>query len=512
MANLQFTQATWSDLFRMLSVWGRAINILRAKWRFYRDRRTQVLEEFEQQALLSGWTLNGVDIGVNTAETGELFVNATVAGANVTIDLYETSAKAAGDKVATSGLFAFPGTATLTASNASGMTGSVVVGTFGVTDTDIVLNVLQDLNLLISNTFPIDNANDDKSATAFKTYISATLEPDARTALAGLIEQFRAALTSWLKKRTAAPDNVSSKGVVTYTLANIAGAISIGLEEGMSPWLADAMGDETVAAAQTILQNTVTLGTLVDDADNAGDIVLGSTASREHALSGTIRLTCVDETVGSERFSVEHILAEPLADGTEILAGENEATIKKGWTDGRIAVTFTPNRGTIIESGDDGAMMATYIVTGETDANTDFGVIYFRVTRNAGAPIWTIEAFVDQAFGNLIGSVTTNTVLGVVALVITGQGLTINFDFDRVAANVKLPVAGNQDLDIKIDLQANEIGDRYQFTVTNDYAGRFQSLWAYLFQHSLPSVAAANTIDDGMMKSVPLALESSNEI
>jgi len=511
MANLQFTQATWSDLFRMISVWGRAINILRAKWRFYRDRRTQVLEEFEQAALLSAWVLNGVDIGVNTEETAELFVNATVVGPNVTVDLFRDAAKAAPDRVAT-GVVAFPGTIALTAVNASGMTGSVVAGTFGASDTDIVLNVIQDLNLLISNTFPIENTEDDKSATAFKTYVSATLETDARTALGGLIEQFRTALTTWLKKRTTAPETVASKGVIAYDHATAAGAITVNLEEGMSPWLADAMGDGTVAAIQTILKNTVTLGALVDDADNFGDIVLGSTSSREHALSGMIRLTCVDETVGSERFSVEHLLSEPRADGIDILTGANEATIKKAWTDGLIGVTFTPNRGSIVESGDDGAMMANYIVTGETDANTDFGVIYFRVTRNAGVPIWTIEAFVDQAFGNLIGSVTTDTVVGVVALAITGQGLTINFDFDRAAANVKLPGAGNQDLDIKIDLQVNQIGDQYQFTVTNDYAGRFQSLWAYLWQHSLPSVAAANTIDDGMMKSVPLALEASNEI
>src|SRR3972149_5905022 len=134
MPNLQFTQATWSDLFRMIAVWGRAINLLRANWRFYRDRRTQVVEEFEQQALLSAWILAGVDIGVNTAETGELFGNATVVGPNVPVDVYKTVAKAAPDLVAT-GVVAFPGTITLAQANASGMSGSVVAGAFGATDT-----------------------------------------------------------------------------------------------------------------------------------------------------------------------------------------------------------------------------------------------------------------------------------------------------------------------------------------------------------------------------------------
>lgn len=495
MPNLGLTQAKWQEKFRMLGIKTSAMNQLRALLRHYRDRATRIREKFDQSAQLSNWSLTGVKIGVNTDHNGQLYVDAIVAGPNVTVDLYKDSAKAAPDKVAT-GVVAFPATLTLAQANSSGMSGSVVTAGGFVTDQDIILQAIQALGLRIDNAYPVEDATDSASKNRLQIVVQDTLQVRSRELQQSLKSAVDSELRVWLKKWTEAPDSVISDGdIMTYEYDTADNVITIKKEKGILPWFFDCMNDDATAGAQTILKNTITVGSLVKDADNVGDLNLSSTSTRENALSGKVRFTVVDETIGSEQLEIEHILNEPLTDATEIMKAENRATIKKAWIDGKIGFGFTPVRPAPTETGDNFNLLSNYIVTGETSANTDDGVIYFRLEREP-ANVWRLTAYTDGAHANTIGNGTATGTVGNENITITGLGISITTTLDKTAANANLPAIGNNDNDIQINLEVLKEGDSFSVTLTSDYAGEYQSDLAYYWHAQAPS-AAVPTIKDG---------------
>ncbi len=499
MPNLGQTQAWWKDTFTMFCTLLSIAGSLRMTWFAYRNRRTLTKEEHEQALQFSSWTFAGIDLGINTDENGQLYTNVTVVGPNVTVDCYRDPAKAAGDRVLT-GTVAFPGTITLAEVNDSNASGSVVVGAAPVNDTDIVLTTIQDFPLRLANAFPVEDQETDDAATDLKALVKETFAEGARSNFEDFVDEIEDYLTSGFADRVNAPEDVRADGSITYEMANDDGVVTVDKELGVLKHLRDSMNDETVAGAQTIKKNVVTFGSLVADADNVGTGALGTIAGRSHMFSGTLRVKCVDETGGTEGYSVTHELAEPEKDGTSEIVGEETLTIKRSYADGFMGLSgFTLNRGTPVESGDAGNILANYTTSGESSTNTNDGIIYWRVTRLAGDN-WQIDLFSDAARTLMVAQATTPGLVGVVNLTANptgGSGLSSTFDFDKAAAAAALGGVGNTQ-DSQINLKFGKEGDEYTIAVTNNKAGKIATLVGQLFHTDLNETAGAPTIDDGL--------------
>lgn len=504
MPNLALTNAQWRDrVWKPLGFWADYLGRLDALARALTLRRNQIDEENDSANDLSNWTINGAAIGTNTAADGRLFATFTVVGANGGVALFRDAAKAAGDKMA-SGAGALGTTITLASSNSSGMTATVLLDTPAASNSTVELIVIQDVLTRATQSFLTTDEDADDSVTRVKSFIIDTSRASARSLLDEAIAQFRSEVTTWLAAELSAPESVINEGVHEYDYTPVAGApsgqVAINREKGVIGWLKDAMNDNT-PTAQTIASSAATVGALTSDPDNAGQVVLSSAAVRQNVRTGTVRLVVTGETVGSEQFSVQLELTQPDLAGKRFIVGANPAQIKQPWIDGVMGVSFTLGRVAPTESGDAGGILSSYTVTGENATETDAGIIYFRVLRNAGAPIWTITIYSNSSRTTQVAQTTADGTVGTVTLTLAGAGgMTVTCVFDRAAANAALPAAGNQQ-DSQIDLEVSRLNESHSFPVTNPDTGNFQRFFARYLGVQLDRAAPASAVvQDGFAR------------
>lgn len=497
MANLNLTQVEFDEIFRISSVFFELLNTNRALWNKFKDRFAHIKEEFDDVGKLSDWVLNGTDIGINTDENRRLYVDSNEAAGTVTVDVFKDAAKA--NKVAT-GAAAAGSTVTLAESNNSGITGTVKTDAGSVTDTDIVLRVIQDAELRVDRTFPIEEVDGGRAKTRLLNLIDTSLRSQSGSLFTAVLTFFQNEITGasrYYASRLDAPQSeVGTIHNYEYdTTTPGGGAVSIERERGIIGVLIDAMRDNTIA--QTILSQTVTLGSFDADPDNIGVVQIQSSGTRNNALPASVHFELESEEVGQETYKVTARLDQRLSTGDRFIEAVNRIRINQPWIDGRIGLSLTLERGPVVETGDTGAILANYTsISGETAANTDDGTIYFRVLRQASAPIWKISIFNDAGRTNEIGFTTTDGIVGVVNLSISGNGLSVTFDFDKAAANTALPAATNFQ-DSQIDLKVGKLEDFYDMRIENDRSSNFARDFGYYFQVELPS-SGTPTIDDGM--------------
>lgn len=476
MADLQKTQAQWTDFFREFTEYMNPARLVIEQIRRFRQSRIIPLEQFEEPTgLISNWAFTGAKRGDNISEAGQLFIDVTDEnpGANqALIEVWEDSAKSS---LVASGSGNNSTTITLAEQNNSGLSGTVDIGVIIANINDIVLSLQIDERLKADAAFQTDQIglimkgkfgtlmdNSDTTLSSLLTTIQTDIETNfILTRMADFLQSTTTLIIS-------ATESADTNGDQQVTFA------------GLLFELSDSMEDESVAGVQSVLPNTVTTGTPNFDPDNTGSGALGVTSTRESAVTGTIEILCtagVDTTL-EESFSVNAILT----DGGVVVSGIT-LQISKQWESAVIGARLQLTR-TITDTLDGSNQVSTYIVNGESLTNTDGGDIYQDLVDVAGTR--TLTWYSDSA-RLLITALGSRVGDGVVTMVeqntsgLSGSAL-IAFTVD--------------DTDMVVNLNAFALNDRITMSITNDEAGILQTLIRSIWTFALPSNASPTIPDD----------------
>ncbi len=481
MADLGKTQAQWTDLMREFFQYIRPFRILRGFRKRFLLERIGVLELNELAGVVSNWTFVGARRGDNCSEGGRLFIklNDENPGANqAQIQVYSDIARTA---LVAQGDAADGATVTLAEQNASGLTGTALLGTVAATDTDINLLLDIDEELKGNRAFGITAG----STAAKRKYQDMLVSIEG--SISGLVNArksdiernfIRTRLAEFLVSGTrtiiVATETVDANGEVQITFS------------GLLCELDDAMKDETTAAIQTVLKNVITAGAPVFDLDNVGKGALAIVSSKEYARNGDLTLEC---TSGKDTTLAETFTATFLDEDGNKLTGSQRLVISKEWETFRIGVRLKLTR-TIIDVEPVGPdQVNTYIVDGETLTNTDAGKIYLELTDAAGTRKvkWFSDAakLLQTAEGTKVGD-------GVVTMVAqNSSGLSGSCDVTFTGT----------DLGIVVDLQPFALKDKIYLNIVNDEAGVLQTLVKDLWNFKLSSATTpSETLPDTIIK------------
>jgi hypothetical protein len=393
--NLARSQSDWNKLFRELGFYFSVLKDLRDRKRRHSlvRNRISIKDESNVNAFTSSWNLSGVNIGTNTDDQGRIFVRIVdeSPGANqATVNLYRATGAGGADLVAT-GNGANGATITLSASNSSGLTGTVVLGT-------VTANEANDNHYL--RVFP-------DYATRARALFDGT-ETDHLTLLNGVTETckfvegqlsqceslWKSALTTFLRSRWSSFHKSSGADGVSKNTTTDQGAITT----SYSGQLEDArqnMSDELTAGAQKVLKNTVSAGSVTANAANQGVGTWTGPTLEEWARDGLITITCIDRTIGSEKFSV----SQKVTTTGDVINALNDLQVGRAFSDPNLGIrSITLSRSLTLASGssNDFGAMASWSFSGESSTNTNDGVIYVKVTGSVGA--WIISGYTSSSY------------------------------------------------------------------------------------------------------------------
>ena len=280
-----------------------------------------------------------------------------------------------------------------------------------------------------------------------------------------------------------------------YDTTTVLGQVSIIGRRGLWGALYRAFDEDDYK----VTANVISFGTFTAGAQNRGALLtVTAMTGLSHALPGTLRLICTDESVTSPKFSLVNVLDPVIPDGTPQVEADNEITCEKTYQDGPTGITATltrPGLAAPVESGDGGNLFATTTIATPKTADMEGGVMYIRVVRQTD-PDWLIEFYSSSARTRKVGSVTVDGLTGTVAIDYTLQnGTRFQTTFSKANAATLLTAVGDEDADITFDIQTPRLGDTFFRTVSNDFAGNFSTMLALLRRASLP-VAGTNLYTD----------------
>ncbi len=300
-------------------------------------------------------------------------------------------------------------------------------------------------------------------------------------------------------------------GNIAYVYQNLNGAISISNRTGILGKLHGQM----LTDRQMVLANGLTIGALTPKSTNRGVLTATTLKGLSHALSGTVTLRVLSETVELVTFTISNKLTKPLVeDGSQTVSSDRSNTLETQSEDGPTGLTIEllrPGLAAPTELGDDGNIFSVVSIATPKSGDSDFGIFFITVTRNSGAPDFTIEFFKEAGRTTSLG---TQDVTGITGNIIITKTLTngsaITFTFDKANAATKLPTANDTDNDISYDIVSPRIGDEWTFTVVNDrvanFATKFGDTWRFSPPAGIASGAAATgalagagagNVDDG---------------
>lgn len=493
MSNHALGQTAWNKLMRRIGFMLGVIKRLRDQERFFDASRgrTQIREENDTLASTSLWTLSGVQIGTNTDDDGVLYVRITDGSPN-TVDLYKAAGGSGGDKVAT-GTGSDGATVTLSASNSSGLTGTVKLATIGASETSDLhrLRVYPDLAVRARVLF--DGTEQEDGA-----ILASALDASERSKalVAASIAYWQTALTTFLQTEWARIMKSATRTTSAISRATLSdnGTISTVftglLEDGRAN-----MADETSPAAQTVLARTVTPASATYHASNQGKGALLATPTMEEwARAGLVRMTCVSATIGQELFELTQVETATAKSFTAL----NKLRINKVFADPQLGIRTMKLLRTWAFTGataDFNTTQSNWSLTGETSTNTNDGVIYLKVTGSTGA--WIVSGY---------SSSTYSTASKVFASEAGAAAATVNFSESNgsgLSGYLKIgtaPTTGNTGA---LNLQtwrtqrsADGKPDEITFDVAVTRGGEFQERVAELFGYALNSTASSPTISD----------------
>jgi len=485
------TDAAYKTLFRKIGHLARRHRRIKDLKDAFRRDRTHVMEFNEAADKLSAWTFAGVDYGVNTDEDGFLYVTLTDENPGAGQALVSVYSDAARSALVAQGSAADGATATLDAQNSSGLTGTVLLGTVAATNADIEILVVRDFPMGLVLTLNDDQYDADAmgAARAADAQIIGLLNQAMDRNKAAAEQLFRTVVKAFISSTETAMLEHTVKDDGT-------GALELSTK-GVLDDLDDHMADNPGGTAQYIADPNPTLSAWTADADNAGTVVFAGDAAYDWGKDGTVKVQCVDATLGQEQFEVTFI--DSITKDTK--PARRRATIKKAFVDPDIGLLFTINR-SVTEANDTNNQLSSHSIAGENSQNTNGGICYFAIRAN-GAD-WDIQVFktsngaANNTTADLVAKGTTTASSGSETVTLVEQnasGLSGSVAFDHDATNVA-------DTDITLDLNVCELDDRWTATITAAYSSAvfaefFADLWAFV-----PRVTATGTAIDDSLASV----------
>src|SRR3990172_4069754 len=246
----------------------------------------------------------------------------------------------------------------------------------------------------------------DVDQTAALAALQSHLENSTKASQGGAWRSFIAQLTTqflkvWDREFVLTPDDRDA-GPVDYEYDQVLlgqGQVQIEREVGFLAAQKRVMVDEGLF----VRQNTITFGAFAREGTTTGEITLAASAGRDYVLDGTVILECTSDIVEAVQFSVSHEIDEPLVDGTTIIKADNNLQVGKSFEDGATGVDLTVNLQSAVILTDASSVFSLLTITNPTEASTDKGRFYVKVTRQAG-DVWLIELFRDSSRTTLVGS------------------------------------------------------------------------------------------------------------
>lgn len=398
--NLAHTDAEWLRfLGRELGyAFFAPLRLLREVRDRFGDARTQVLNLVDWNSNISSITLSGVNFGTNCTTEGRLYVRIVANGGNWDCNIYKATGGGGGDLVATATNVAASGTGTLTASNSSGLTGSVTLGSSITAETNDRHQLLcfPDFRQMLSYIFTgTDSIEDDEA--------SRKAALDAYDRIASKLDEAIAELLLGVNRwAISAPGNPVARGnkfgktqetglFADGPLDDGSGTITRG-RTGLFEWLRLAMGDEATGSTQDLVKRTPSAAAGVFSSANTGSGTVASHTPGQQCPASIWRFVCVDDTIGSEKFRT--IISRTRTGDDRVNTDSSLLTIRKAWS-GPLGFGPITLARTYTKSGDGSnvnlATVASLTVVGETAQNTNAGVLYWKIESNAAN--WDISFF-----------------------------------------------------------------------------------------------------------------------
>lgn len=388
MTNLAKSQASWNKF-------GKELGLLLGVRKFLVDgrrkfnnkyNRTQVVEINDTAASTSAWALSGVVIGTNTDENGLLYVRITdesPGAGQATVNLYKTTGGGGGDLVAT-GSAANGATVTLAASNSSGLTGSLTLGTVGASESNDLhrLQVFPDWGLRANALF---DGSETEHTQALRSFLAMCAQVETLyVAMLGIVDS---AVLSFMLDRGANFHQSSQTTLINRSTTDDEGSITttfVGLLEDIR----QNMVDEATAGAQAVAKNTVSAASVSFDSNNQGLGAMTAPTMKEWALPGLLSFVCVDATVGREKFRV----TQKITTTGEVRTAQKFLEVGQPFADPNIGIaSCTLTRTHTITTPASSTLhfnttSSNWSFTDESDKNTNDGILYGVIAAGTDDP------------------------------------------------------------------------------------------------------------------------------
>jgi hypothetical protein len=513
-ANLAKTQAQWTRLLgrELGGLILAPIRIMRELEDLFSRERIQIWNLGDRASStphITALTLAGVDYGNNTSTEGRLYVRFVVNGGNWDVKLFKATGGGGSDEVARATNVAASATGTLSAQNSSGLTGSVTLGASITADaTDLH-------QLLVQVDFPArlpkvltqtDSIDDDQFSRQVLSEAYATCARNARSSINALKRAGERWALSDGQRNPVARGNAFSSTAETALVRDETkddgdGNISR-RRTGWFYFIKDAMEDEGTGGEQDLVRvvPSATAGSF--ESGNDGQGAVASHTPQEKCPAGRWTFRCVKGVdtgdLGAEEFEGE--FASTTSDEESFTF--SGVVVKKSWTGprgfGPISITRTYTK-----SGDNSHLNLAnggVTVVGETNDNTDGGILYWQIDSNASN--WDISFFSSSTRTSqyLVAKATNKaTAAAFEASPQNSSGLTVNWTVGSA------PVNGTQGtLDVNGFHVENSGGVPDQFSITTSVAaspGLYQTILGEEFDAQLNSdTSGSESIPDNYVK------------
>lgn len=506
MADLNKSTAAWAAFFsRFCRSYLALLRVAREGELRCTLSRIRVRNLIDYNANFDAVTLSGVDQGVNTDSRGRLFARVTGTGP-YTVTLYKATGGGGGDAVA-SGSAAAGADATLTASNASGITGTITLASSVTAETDDlhVLETYLDWRPHAKNVFPSDGTTDKDSLARneFEDLLDQ-LAVSFRAQKALIVEAFRRFMIRFGDQAGTQGYGAEflldgSSNLITDTPDNGGSGEVNRLVSGLLVSLRLAMEDES-NGERDVLKLTVAGAAGVFSSGNTGAGAVASHTPSEHCPAGRHTFTCVDATVGSELFRHDFVPTDGAASKRFSYTGLQVGQSYKG-PRGFGPITLTR---TLSKTGDGSnlnlAAVSGFTISGESEENTDGGVLYWTIVSNASN--WDISFYSssNRASGDLVAKAENVATDGAFsASPKNGSGLTVN---GTIGSGPTSTTQGTIDLQCFQTQNGDLVADTfYVDTTVAAGGGEIQTLFAEELRYYANSdTSGSESISDDLVK------------
>jgi hypothetical protein len=457
---------------------------------------------------ITALTFAGVNYGTNTSTEGRLYVRFVANGGNWDVSFY-TAAGASG-LVAKATNVAASATGSVAAQNSSGLTGSITLGatiTGDITDLHTVL-IKQDYPARLGNIFTgTDSIDDDRfsrDAVSRGYSRAAAAVLDAMAAIKNsLTEMCVATSPENPVARGNAFNSTNATALATETVKTDSDGNVSRVRGGLFVQMSDNMADEGTGGEQDVVRRVVAAGAGSFDGNNSGQGTLASSTPLEKCPVGLWTFQCSKGSdtgnLGSETFDGSFAATDGSGEGFTF----SGLVVEKEWTGPRGLGPIRLRR-TYSKTGDGSnlnlAAVTTGLVTGERNANTDAGTLYWKVTTNGSNWDYSFYKSSARTASTLVAKATNVATGGAISATSqNGSGMTVTWTAGSA------PVADTTGtLLLQPFLVENSAGFPDKFTITTSVTGTpglIQKMLAEEFDVALNSdTSGSESIPDNWAK------------